>query len=184
MKEIQKFIKAGYVSIPRYLLQNYKSIGLNETSAMILIHIYSELERGNDVFDISKLVGLTTVDLKEIFAIVDNLKEMNYVEVTLKKDSNDKYCEYISIDPLIEKLIPEQINEKKPRVETDGIFNKFEQAFSRPITSVEYQTIMKWIEEGYSEAEITYALKQALYADVKNIRYIDKVLGSERQKNE
>jgi len=176
MSKLKDYFAAGNVVISRYLLQNYKRIGLDEKKMMILILIISDYEAGSRTFDLSKYVEFTTIDSREIFEIVDFLKDNNFIETVLTKEEDGSYCEYVSLDPLINRLLAEQKTSVNTTVETRGLIDKFEQAFSRPITPVEHQTIMKWIEEGYTEEQITFALKQAMYADVRKIRYVDKVL--------
>ncbi len=176
MSKLMDYFEAGNVAISRYFLQNYKRLGLNEKSAMIIIQVISDYERGNSIFDVSKLVEYTTVDSKEIFAIIDFLKENQFIATKVKKEADGSYCEYVTLEPLIKRLIADEASSKQPTVQSSGLIDKFEQAFSRPITGVEHQTIVKWIQEGYSEEQITFALKQAMYADVRNIRYVDKVL--------
>jgi DNA replication protein len=170
------FFRDGNVSISRYLLRNYKRLGLDEKKIMVLIHIISEHERGNKIFDIPMLVEYTTVNNRELFDIVDFLKDKGFISSNMVQEEDGSYCEYVSLETLVLKLLADEKATQKSNHELTGLLNKFVQAFSRPVTPVEYQTVLKWVEEGYTEEQITFALKQALYADVRNVRYVDKVL--------
>ncbi|MCL6617936.1 MAG: DNA replication protein DnaD, partial [Anoxybacillus ayderensis] len=44
--EMIRFFREGSIAIPRLLLTNYKTLGLNETEFMLLLHIHSFLEQG------------------------------------------------------------------------------------------------------------------------------------------
>ena len=47
---------------------------------------------------------------------------------------------------------------------------------------MEYEIIMKWIEEGFREEIILEALKEAILNDVRSLRYIDRILIEWRNK--
>ena len=44
------------------------------------------------------------------------------------------------------------------------------------MSSYEYELINKWLQQGVSEETIKNALKEAILNDVRNFKYIDKII--------
>ena len=79
-------------------------------------------------------------------------------------------------------------NEKEKKtvnkdIEND-LFTVFEKGFGRLLSAIEVDTIRFWIESGHSEEEIKTALYEALNSNVRNIKYIDKILLKWHQEKE
>jgi DNA replication protein len=110
------------------------------------------------------------------------------VEVSVIKNEEGVFEEYISIDPLYEKItyliadINNKLNEREKEKTSKNIFEAFEKEFSRSLSPMEYEIIMKWIEEGFREEIILEALKEAILNDVRSLRYIDRILIEWRNK--
>ena len=80
--------------------------------------------------------------------------------------------EHIKLDPLYDRLA---LNRRTESNETD-IYSLFEREFGRMLSSFEYEIINKWIEDGVSEDTIKKALKEAILNNVRNFKYIDKII--------
>ena len=72
------------------------------------------------------------------------------------------------------------VNIKKQTV--TNIYTIFEKEFGRPLSPVEYEIIKAWITSGISEELIKGALKEAVFNNVRNLRYIDKILSEWEKK--
>lgn len=83
--------------------------------------------------------------------------------------------EKVNLDNFYAMLSEDKIITKKEAVKTD-IYSIFEREFGRTITSMEYEIINAWLEKSYTEELIVGALKEAVYNQVTNLRYIDKIL--------
>ena len=69
----------------------------------------------------------------------------------------------------------EEINQNN-EVTKVNVFEKIEEEFARPLTSIEYEIIKSWLENGTSEDLVLEALKEAVFNGVTNLRYMDKIL--------
>lgn len=57
------------------------------------------------------------------------------------------------------------------------LFSVFESEFARPLSPIEYETIVGWLDQDqFSDALINAALKEAVFAGKVNFRYIDRIL--------
>lgn len=55
------------------------------------------------------------------------------------------------------------------------IFTQIEQYFARPFSGIELETIRDWMDR-YQPDLITVALREAALRNVRNVRYIDRIL--------
>ncbi len=57
------------------------------------------------------------------------------------------------------------------------LFTVFESEFARPLSPMEYETIVGWLDQDrYSDSLIMTALKEAVFAGKVHFRYIDRIL--------
>ena len=59
---------------------------------------------------------------------------------------------------------------------SNDIYALFERELGRTLSSFEYEIINKWIENGITEETIKGALKEAILNNVRNFKYIDKIV--------
>lgn len=174
MENIIEIIKEKPIVIPRILFRDYKKLNINEEELIILIYI---IDLGNRVvYNPDIFVKNLGFDKFKAMQIISNLVEKKIISITVEKDKNGISEEYINIDLLYNKLFNDIINVEEKIYEDTNIFSKFENEFGRPISPMEYEIIKGWLNDKFSEEIITEALKEAVYNNVNNLRYIDKIL--------
>ena len=65
---------------------------------------------------------------------------------------------------------------KDDKVDNTDIFSIFESEFGRTLSSMEYEIIKGWLNDKFSDEIIVEALKEAVYNNVNNLSYIDRIL--------
>lgn len=174
MENIIEVIKEKPIVIPRILFRDYKKLNIDEEELIILIYI---IDLGNRVvYNPDIFVKNLGFDKFKAMQIISNLVEKKIISITVEKDKNGISEEYINIDLLYNKLFNDIINVEEKNYEDTNIFSKFENEFGRPISPMEYEIIKGWLNDKFSEEIITEALKEAVYNNVNNLRYIDKIL--------
>ena len=118
--------------------------------------------------DIKKKLGF---DEEKAFNTFSSLLNKKYIEMIVT-NKNGEVDEKISLEPLYDRLA---LNKKVENNETD-IYALFETELGRTLSSFEYEMINKWIESGVSEETIKEALKEAILNNVRNFKYIDKII--------
>lgn len=88
-------------------------------------------------------------------------------------NNNGEVIEQIKLDPLYDRLA---LNKKTENVDSKDIYAMFESELGRTLSSFEYEMINKWIEKGVEEETIKNALKEAVLNNVRNFKYIDKII--------
>ena len=119
--------------------------------------------------DIKEKLGF---DDEKIFNTFTSLINKKYIEMVVT-NNNGEVIEQIKLDPLYYRLA---LNKKTENVDSKDIYAMFESELGRTLSSFEYEMINKWIEKGVEEETIKNALKEAVLNNVRNFKYIDKII--------
>ena len=174
MEKIINLIKDSTASMPKLLLLNYKELKITDQELIFLIYILNEK---NMSFNPKKISEDLNIKLPEALTLMDSLSGKDIIKLELKKINGIRE-EFINMEFLYQKLAY-LVNNDKP-IESENksstIFDTFEQEFGRTLSPMEYEIINSWIDASFKEELIIYALKEATYNGVSNLRYIDKIL--------
>ena len=119
--------------------------------------------------DIKEKLGF---DDEKTFNTFTSLINKKYIEMVVT-NNNGEVIEQIKLDPLYDRLA---LNKKTENVDSKDIYAMFESELGRTLSSFEYEMINKWIEKGVEEETIKNALKEAVLNNVRNFKYIDKII--------
>ncbi len=134
----------------------------------LLILYFINVSQSLDINDIKEKIGF---DEEKAVNVFSSLLDKKYIEMNVIK-KNGEVIEKVNLDPLYDRLA---LNKKTENNNVD-IFALFERELGRTLSSYEYEIINKWIENGVSEEIIKGALKEAILNDVRNFKYIDKIV--------
>lgn len=177
-------LEAGTVNVPHGLLQYYKQIQLNEPQTMLLIHILSFQQQEGKYFPtVGELQSRMAIPGEEVVYHLQQLVSRDYVRIEGDTDAHGLRTERYNLRPLYEKLancyvqqVSQQLNQIEQERES-GLLAKFEQEFGRPLSPIECETLVKWLEEDkLSDELILAALKEAVFSGSLTFRYIDSIL--------
>lgn len=110
-------------------------------------------------------------DDDKIFNTFSSLLNKKYIEMVVT-NKNGEVIEQIKLDPFYDRLLLNKKSEDK----SSDIYSLFESELARTLSSYEYELINKWLQQGVSEDTIKNALKEAILNDVRNFKYIDKII--------
>ena len=130
-----------------------------------------DITNESNVLNINDIKEKLGFDEDKIVNIFGNLINKKYIEMNVINNNNE-VIEKVNLDPLYDRLA---LNKKVDNNDTD-IYLLFERELGRTLSSFEYEIINKWIEDGISEDIIKGALKEAILNDVRNFKYIDKIV--------
>lgn len=156
-------------TIPSILLKQYKNLKIDEKELIILIYL---LNQKDIEFNPAKLSKELNFEISELLNIINELTKKDLLKIDHIVDRN-MHKETVNLDSLYNKLAFSMMEQKQEK--NEGIYNKFENEFGRQLSPMEYQIIGAWLNS-YSEELIIEALKEAVYNNVNNLRYIDKIL--------
>ena len=163
------------------LLENYKKLGITETELAVIFMIQHLLKQGNTLITQELLALKMTLSIQDIDQVLSHLLSKRLIEfesdngemrTTLKPLGLRLYREF---EVALLKRREESL-EKGFDAQVQNIYGVFEKEFGRTLSPAEFQKIREWISLGYEEDVIIDALHEALDANKKSIRSIDKIL--------
>ena len=159
------------------LFKLIKDFDLSLEELLLLVYF---INQDKPVFDIKRISLITYLSSNEIMAAFSSLTGKGLVSIKTSKEDG-KITEVIDITNTYRAMVSDiNINIKKQA--TTNIYTIFEKEFGRPLSPVEYEIIKAWITSGISEELIKGALKEAVFNNVRNLRYIDKILSEWEKK--
>lgn len=175
-------LKEQPIYIPKVLFQNYKKLNITEEELILLICIINKGD--NMLYDPSYFTDEIGFDKYKAMQLLNDLAEKGLIEIKVENDKSGKKEEYIYLDFLYNKLfnllIDIQLGNNKS-INSD-IFTTFETELGRTISPMEVQIIKEWLHDGLTEELIKEALKEAIINNVRNLKYVDRILFNWRSK--
>ena len=132
-----------------------------------------------------KLVFLelrTNIDKYKVLELINSLKEKNILTILIKKENKKVSSEYISLQPLYDKIMNIVMDNKEKQIEIDeNIYSIFENELGRTLSPLEYEKIKEMVTS-YGQELVVEALKEAVYNRANNLRYIETILSEWNKK--
>lgn len=174
---LEGLIKEKDYTFKKLLFKLIKDFNLTLEELLLLIYF---INQDKPVFDIKKISIVTYLDKNKIMSAFSSLTTKGLV--TIKTSNEDgKISEIIDITNTYRAMVSD-ININIKNQTTTNIYTIFEKEFGRPLSPVEYEIIKAWINSGINEELIKGALKEAVFNNVRNLRYIDKILSEWEKK--
>ena len=176
---VRKILMDRPLVIPRIIINNYKKLNITEEELIILIFI---IDYGVDLeYNPSIFVQELNIDKYKVLELINSLKEKNILTILIKKENKKVSSEYISLQPLYDKVMNIVMDNKEKQIEIDeNIYSIFENELGRTLSPLEYEKIKEMVTS-YGQELVVEALKEAVYNRANNLRYIETIL-SERNK--
>jgi DNA replication protein len=177
------WMEEGTISIPQLLLSNYHKLGLSESEFVLLLQVFSFIEKGNDFPTPEELSSKMSFSGEECSSILRRLVQNQFISIEEGNSTSGILYEKYSLKPLWTKLADFMASaskgesvEKTLQDESD-LYTCFEQEFSRPLSPLECETLAMWIDQDEHNAMIIKAaLREAVISGKLNFRYIDRIL--------
>lgn len=174
---LEGLIKEKDYTFKKLLFKLIKDFDLSLEELLLLVYF---INQDKPVFDIKRISLITYLSSNEIMVAFSSLTGKGLVSIKTSKEDG-KITEVIDITNTYRAMVSDiNINIKKQA--TTNIYTIFEKEFGRPLSPVEYEIIKAWITNGISEELIKGALKEAVFNNVRNLRYIDKILSEWEKK--
>lgn len=173
--KVVDILKERPIVIPKVLFKSYKKLSITEEELIILIYIINLGEK--IVYNPGIFVNDLDMDKYKVMQLLNNLSEKNLISIKVSKNEKGLSEEYIYVDMLYNKLFSLMLEENvEKRVVNTDLFSLFEQELGRTISPIECEIIKEWVNDNYSEELIKEALKEAIYNNVRSLKYIDRIL--------
>lgn len=173
-------LKERPIIIPSILLKSYRTLNITEEELILLICLINEGDK--IIYNPSMFLEKIDLDKFKIMQLLNDLTEKNLIEIKIENNKSGKKEEYIYLDLLYNKLFHLLLEQKHQTSINTDLFSLFEQELGRTISPMEVEIIKEWLHDGHSEELIKEALKEAIYNNARNLKYIDRILFNWRSK--
>ena len=184
------FINAGQTVFPTLLLRHYRKLNLSNDELVLILQLKSNMDNG-EYFPNTELIAKSmNMSERNVFKAIHQLIQKKVLSIETTKDEKGMTQDAYSLDMLWEKLIVLMKQEQTEKVteeeknEEKSLSSIFEAEFGRPLSPIEMETLIMWLEEDrYSVELIQLALREAVLSQVYNFKYIDRILLNWEKKN-
>ena len=172
---ILKYLTEKPLIIPKVLFKNYKKLNITEEELIVIVYL---INIGKKISYNPKVIAEELdMDKYKVMQILNNLSEKKLINVDVEKNSKALMEEYICFDMLYNKLFNLIIDDEiSNQVDNTDLFSLFEKELGRTLSPMECEIIKEWKNSNYTEELIREALKEAIYNNVRNLKYIDRIL--------
>ncbi len=153
--------------VPSILLKNYRKLNITDSELIILIYLINT----ENTFNPKQVAKDLNFKLNDTMEIINSLIDKNIIKLDIinKKVREEK----LNLDELYNKLAFIIIDNKTKK--SSNLFDVFEQEFGRTLSPMDYEIITDW-QKDFDDSLILLALKEAVFNNVTNLRYIDKII--------
>ena len=170
-------IKDIPITIPRIILKYYKKLNITEEELIVLICLINKGQKSP--YDPNLFTEELGMNKYQAMQLITDLQEKNIIDVKLETNKYGKKEEYIYTDLLYNKIysiLLDDNNVQEEKTPSKDIYLKFENEIGRTTSPAEVEQINEWINDGTTEELIEEALKEAVYNNVRNLKYIDRII--------
>ena len=170
-------IKDIPITIPRIILKYYKKLNITEEELIVLICLINKGQKSP--YDPNLFTEELGMNKYQAMQLITDLQEKNIIDIKLETNKYGKKEEYIYTDLLYSKIYSILLDDnsiQEEKTPSKDIYLKFENELGRTISPAEVELINEWMKDGTTEELIEEALKEAVYNNVRNLKYIDRIL--------
>lgn len=187
---ILDWINTGQTVLPTLLLRYYRDLNLSNDELVLILQLKSYMDQGEPFPNTEVIAKNMQMTKHNVFKAIHQLIQKKVLSIETNKDENGVTQDAYSLNLLWEKILVLMSQEKSERIiekeekEEKNLYSMFESEFGRPLSPIEIETLVMWIEDDkYSPELIQLALREAVLSQVYNLKYIDRILLNWEKKN-
>lgn len=185
-----EWINAGQTVLPTLLLRHYRKLNLSNDELVLILQLKSNMDQGENFPNTELIAQNMNMTESNVFKAIHQLIQKKVLSIDTTKDEKGMTQDAYSLNMLWEKLVvlmkQEQAekNTEEEEKEEKSLYSIFEAEFGRPLSPIEMETLVMWIEDDkYPTELIQLALREAVLSQVYNFKYIDRILLNWEKKN-
>ena len=191
MATYNDYRSTGFTTISNNLLKYYSQLQLTETELVLILELEAWAQKNNTFPNNDILAQTMTLSPIEISQLIQQLLDKKVLILQQGQDKEGRISNFYDLSPLYEKIdkLIDQQSSKDDTITVQNSHNnivrdpiqtlvrQFEIEFGRLLSPIERQQIAAWINIDHYRLEvIKIALREAVLAQVYNLRYIDRIL--------
>lgn len=185
MAELARLIKNKTISFTEELISYYPTLKINEEEVLILIHLYRQLEKNDNLLVVKNLAEKMTLNENDISQLLIHLVKLGYVELLISEGEEVFHLDgaYDAIANAMSEN--EQTSKYKSRQDLlSQLILYVEATYAKPCSPADLAIVNHWLDLGYSSEAIKSAILEGLKAKKLHLRYADAILANKKTKSE
>lgn len=188
MASFDQYRQLGFTTLSNALLAFYSELGLRDEQLIIVLQLEAFNQRGDRFPDTKKIAANTNFSPATVGNILQGMIEANWLALLQERDDQGRISNSYSLQPLYDKLdhyVDKHLPPKERAASQEVLANdplsdlvrKFEMEFGRLLSPIEREQIADWLNVDHYDPQIVeLALRQSVFAQVYNFKYIDRIL--------
>jgi DNA replication protein len=183
---IKRLLQDNILDFDKLVLSKYKTVGLSETEAMLLIELRKQSMQGSTRLQPIVLSESFKLSLDHVYTILDRLIQGGFLTIDIVKNDEGKETEVYSLEHTALKLLSEiekhieleraQLNKTYATIE-EAIVDLLETNLHKQLVPLEIEIIQKWVSEyHYDFLSIRQAVLDTVKANRQSLSYTDSLL--------
>lgn len=185
MAELARLIKNKTISFTEELISYYPKLKINEEEVLILIHLYRQLEKNDNLLVVKNLAEKMTLNENDISQLLIHLVKLGYVELLISEGDEVFHLDgaYDAIANAMSEN--EQTSKYKSRQDLlSQLILYVEATYAKPCSPADLAIVNHWLDLGYSSEAIKSAILEGLKAKKLHLRYADAILANKKTESE
>ena len=145
---------------------------------LVLVYFDNDYD---SIFNLNKVVKATCLKEEVVLEAFDSLINKGIISLNTVKNDNGKIFDQVSLENLYNDIKNDKKEEEKKKSQ-EAFLDTFQKQFGHNLSSMDYEIIKAWLDDGFSEELILGALQEAIYKKVYSLKYIDKILFAWKKK--
>jgi DNA replication protein len=183
---IKRLLQDNILDFDKLVLAKYKTVGLSETEAMLLIELRKQSMQGSTRLQPIVLSESFKLSLDHVYTILDRLIQGGFLTIDIVKNDEGKETEVYSLEQTALKLLSEiekQIELERAQLSKtyatmeEAIVDLLETNLHKQLVPLEIEIIQKWVSEyHYDFLSIRQAVLDTVKANRQSLSYADSLL--------
>jgi DNA replication protein len=183
---IKRLLQDNILDFDKLVLAKYKTVGLSETEAFLLIELRKQSVQGSTRLQPIVLSESFKLSLDHVYTILDRLIQGGFLTIDIVKNDEGKETEVYSLEQTALKLLSEiekQIELERAQLSKtyatmeEAIVDLLETNLHKQLVPLEIEIIQKWVSEyHYDFLSIRQAVLDTVKANRQSLSYADSLL--------
>lgn len=179
------YIQHINIQVNKILFDEYKRLGLDEASLVVLMKILNASKDNFYELDVDTLEATTSLTHPEILSIIQSLMSKHLIHMSTNR-SDGQYQEVIDVSGVYEQLVSLiMTNKEENSNDLRDLFEYIENLYGRALSATDYQRLNSWLErEEINALSIKEAVDLAYKNQITSLQYVERILQNTKSRNQ
>lgn len=179
------YIEHINIQVNKILFDEYKRLGINEASLVVLLKIIDASQDKIYQLDVERLEAVTTLPHPEILSIIQDLIGRELIHMSTHR-TDGQYQEVIDVSGVYVQLAALMMRkEEEASNDLRDLFSYIENLYGRALSATDYQRLNSWLEhEEINALSVKEAVDLAYKNQITSLQYVERILQNTKSRNQ